>query len=160
MVAMLSSWCLPCGLTAAAGCRDLSKPVGALSTKRLAEFRQRYHELEVTALLPQDGLMLCRCNATCILHALQPLGLLMSAFRNKGRVGVTLCWGMQRMCEMNDVKLPGSPPPLVTPPFLYGAWAPPLPSRPAWAPHLLLPLHACAAAVLLNVCQMCVSGLV
>lgn len=33
----------------AGACRDLSKPVGALSERRLAEFRQRYKELKVCA---------------------------------------------------------------------------------------------------------------
>lgn len=58
-------------LSSPATFRDLSKPIGALSLKRLTEFRTRFQELK-------------------------------------------------RMCEASHVKLPGSPPPLVAPPFLYG----------------------------------------
>lgn len=52
-------------------CRDLSKPIGALNPKRLAEFRERYAEL-------------------------------------------------RRMCQASSFKMPGRPPPLEAPPFLYG----------------------------------------
>ncbi|KAK9807012.1 hypothetical protein WJX72_010768 [[Myrmecia] bisecta] len=58
-------------LTDKATFRDLSKPIGALNPKRLAEFQERFQEL-------------------------------------------------RKMCEISGTKLPGAPPPLEYPPFLYG----------------------------------------
>ena len=93
-------------------CRDLSKPVGALNPKRLRQFRERFVELRVRLCpsvlyvwhcggmlgAPVAGLLACRSYVA----PSQAIGL--------------LC--MQKMAEPS--KLPGAPPPLTDPPFLYG----------------------------------------
>ena len=58
----LSSTTHDSALMGMVACRDLKKPVGALNSKRLAQFQERYVELEVRlAAAPRVG--------ACALHA-------------------------------------------------------------------------------------------
>lgn len=77
--------------------RDLSKPIGALNPPRLAEFRQRYAELQ-QMMAPPDG------------------GGGGKGRKNGSKAGKSSGKGG----AAGRAAPPGAPPPLDTPPFLYG----------------------------------------
>ncbi|KAL4452133.1 hypothetical protein ABPG75_007795 [Micractinium tetrahymenae] len=78
--------------------RDLSKPIGALNPHRLADFRQRYAELQQMMAPPDGGGSGGRGGKSSG-----------KAGKNGGKGG-----------PASKAAPPGAPPPLETPPFLYG----------------------------------------
>ncbi len=77
--------------------RDLSKPIGALNPSRLAEFRQRYAELQQMMAQPDGG-----------------------GAGKGGKNGGKAKNGGGKGGAAGRAAPPGAPPPLDTPPFLYG----------------------------------------
>ena len=101
--------------------RDFSKPIGALNPKRLADFQERFRELKVRphssnahASYPSDKLnTLTHCTSQVCMRQC-------SAIRLEALHRVPASCIAQRMCDGTQAKLPGAPPPLEVPPFMYG----------------------------------------